>query len=172
MGVISLAVSEKNGDTVYTPDWCAEDMVRFFRPSGRILEPCKGLGAFMKHLPPETFWCELELGVDFFEWKKEVDWIITNPPYSKTRLFMKHAFKVSKNVVYLIPARNLFSGYGTVREAKHYGGMKNLRWYGTGGSLGFPMGNAIAAVHWQKGYIGPTHQTFYEDEKNQLKLTV
>jgi hypothetical protein len=167
-----LENTKKRGDIVYTPNWCAEDMVRFFNPTGSILEPCKGNGAFLKHLPTNAFWCEISEGRDFFEWQQPVDWIITNPPYSKTRPFMKHAFKVARNVVYLIPARNLFSGYGTVREATSYGGMKNLRWYGTGASLGFPMGNAIAAVHWEKGYVGPTHQTFYEDERQQLALAV
>ena len=34
-------------DVVYTPDWVAKDMVEFFKPSGRILEPCKGDGVFL-----------------------------------------------------------------------------------------------------------------------------
>lgn len=39
------------GDVVYTPDWCARDMVEWFKPSGRVLEPCKGDGAIYKYLP-------------------------------------------------------------------------------------------------------------------------
>lgn len=38
--------SEKRGDVVYTPDWVAHDMVDHFAPCGRILEPCRGAGAF------------------------------------------------------------------------------------------------------------------------------
>lgn len=158
-------MTEKRGDRVYTPDWVAADMVRFFAPAGRVLEPCKGNGAVLKHLPPDTEWCEIDEGRDFLGWIKRADWILTNPPFSKLRAFLRHAFKLADNVVFLIPARNLFSGYGTVREAVKAGlRMRNIRWYGTGASLGFPMGNAIAAIHWQRGYDGPVTETFVEDE--------
>lgn len=29
-------------DVVYTPDWCAKDMLDWFRPCGKMLDPCKG----------------------------------------------------------------------------------------------------------------------------------
>ncbi len=154
----------RKGDRVYTPAWCADDMVRFFRPAGVVLEPCRGDGAIYGYLPAGSHWCEIDEGRDFFAWTEPVDWVITNPPYSKLRPFMIHAFRLSANVVLLIPARNLFSGYGTIRKAVAFGGMKHLRWYGTGAKLGFPMGNAIVAVHWERDYEGPTQQTFYEDD--------
>ena len=156
-------MTEKFGDVVYTADWTVKDMIEFFKPCGRILEPCCGDGAFLRHLPPDTAWCEIDKGVDFFNYYGTVDWIISNPPYSKFRPFLKHAFEISINVCFLIPARNLFSGYGTVREAKNFGKMKNIRWYGTGNKLGFPMGNAIAAIHWERDYDGMCLETFFED---------
>ena len=152
-----------------TPEWAAKDMVAFFRPSGRVLEPCRGDGAIFKHLP-DAEWCELDEGRDFFDWSGSVDWILTNPPYSKLRPFMRHAFRLAKDVALLIPARNLFSGYGTVREAKSFGRMKHIRWYGTGARLGFPMGNAIAAIHWQRGHAGKCSESFYEDEATACAL--
>lgn len=85
---------------------------------------------------------------------------------------MVHAFKVAADVVLLIPVRNLVSGYGTVREAISYGAMKEIRWYGGGARLGFPMGNAIAAVHWKRGYRGQTTQTFYEDDAREPVLAL
>jgi hypothetical protein len=30
-------------DVVYTPDWVARDMVEYFKPSGRILEPLSSM---------------------------------------------------------------------------------------------------------------------------------
>ena len=155
------------GDAVWTPDWCAEDMVRYFKPVGRVLEPCRGSGAFMRHLP-DAFWCEIKDGKDFFEWHEAVDWIITNPPYSLTREFLRHAISVAENVVFLLPARNIFSGYGTVRECAGWGGMFAIRWYGTGSRLNFPMGNAIAAIHWKRGCSGVIRETFFEDETTKL----
>jgi hypothetical protein len=67
-------------DIVYTPDWVARDMVEYFKPSGRILEPSCGDGVFLRHLPPETDWCEIEQGRDFYAWTKPVDWVFGNPP--------------------------------------------------------------------------------------------
>jgi hypothetical protein len=155
----------RKGDRVYTPPHVARDMVRHFYPCGRILEPCRGDGAIYDLLPDGAQFCEIDEGLDFFDWSESVDWIITNPPYSKMRPFMVHAFGVAENIVLLIPVRNLVSGYGTVREAVTYGfGVKEIRWYGGGARLGFPMGNAIAAVHWRKRYAGDTRQSFFEDE--------
>lgn len=152
------------GDKVYTPSWAAFDLVAHFKPTGVILEPCKGQGAIHRFLPHDALWCELDEGRDFFDHKTPVDWIISNPPYDQTRPFMRHAFSIAQNVVFLVPARNVFSGYGTVREMHGWGGMAELRWYGTGAKLGFPMGNAIAAIHWKRDHKGDTRQTFYEDE--------
>lgn len=153
------------GDVVYTPDWCAADMVRYFKPSGRILEPCRGGGSFMRALPPDAFWCEIAEGRDFFAWSEPVDWIITNPPYSLTREFLRHGISLSDNVVFLLPAKNIFSGYGTLRESAGWGGLAAIRWYGTGARLNFPMGNAIAAMHWRRGHSGSIAETFFEDEQ-------
>lgn len=150
-------------DVVYTPEWCAADMVQFFRPHGRILEPCKGKGVFLKFLPPETMWCEIEEGVDFFKWTDPVDWLVSNPPYSKTREWLRHSYTLAHDILYLVPLRNITSGYGCLKEIYQFGGFKHIRLYGTGGKLNFPMGNAVSAIHIQKNYKGPTGFSFYED---------
>jgi hypothetical protein len=161
-----FSIRPKRGDAVFTPAWCAADMVRHFRPQGRVLEPCAGDGVFLRYLPQETEWCEIEKGRDFFARTEPTDWIITNPPYSKTRPFLRHALTLAEEIVFLVPARNIFSGYGCVRECAGWGRMREIRWYGTGGRLGFPMGNAVAAIRWSKGYSGPIYQSFYEDERS------
>ena len=38
-------------DVVYTPDWLADLVVRHFAPTGRVLDPCRGDGAFYRLLP-------------------------------------------------------------------------------------------------------------------------
>lgn len=50
-------------DVVYTPDWCARDMVEHFKPNGRVLEPSKGGGAFLQYLPGAE-WCEIAYGAE------------------------------------------------------------------------------------------------------------
>jgi hypothetical protein len=152
--------SALRGDRVFTPEWCARDMVEHFKPAGRILEPFKGGGVFTTLLP-QADWCEIEEGRDFFAWSEPVEWIISNPPYSKTRDCFRHGYRVAQNVVYLVPLRNVFSGHGFVVELHQTGGIAEIRCYGTGSKLGFPMGNAVGAIHWKRGYDGPTRFSFY-----------
>ena len=153
---------EKGNDEIYTPEWAANDMILHFKPFGKILEPCKGNGAFA-NLIPDCEWCEIKEGKDFFDYSGNVDWIISNPPYSLIRKFVLHSFKVSDNIVYLIPVWKAYNAIGLQQTLREWGGIKEIRWYGGGGKLGFPMGNGIGAVYWKKGYSGPTYTTFYEE---------
>ena len=155
-------------DIVITPDWCAKDMVDYFRPTGRVLDPCRGPGVFHDLLPKGSPWCEITEGRDFFVWDEAVDWVIGNPPYSATRPFVRHAMKIADHVAFLIPLRNFFSGYGFVRETHEWGGVLSIRVYGTGSRLGFPMGNAIGAVYWARDFGGQTTFSFYDPLPNPL----
>lgn len=160
-------MSEKTGDIVYTPGWVATDMVDHFAPSGRILEPCRGRGVFTD-LMPTADWCEITDGRDFFDWHTPVDWVISNPPYSLTRKWFQHSYTIADHLVYLVPLRNVFSGYGFLREINEYGGIREIRTYGTGGKLGFPMGNAVGAFHIERGYRGDTAFTFPSESSPSL----
>lgn len=163
-------MGEKQGDVVYTPDWVAKDMVEHFAPFGVVLDPCRGEGVFGKYLPDDAHWCEIAEGVDFFHWPHLVDWVIGNPPYSMTREWFRYSYKIACNLVYLVPLRNVFSGYGFVREIYEFGGIREMRIYGTGGKLGFPMGNAIGALHIERGYSGSTKVTFYDEFPARLEI--
>jgi len=150
----------KRGDKVMTPAWVVADVVAVFSPAGRILEPCKGEGAFVNALPG-CEWCEIDEGRDFFDWTEQVDWVISNPPYSKTRPWFRHSYKIAKNLLYLVPLRNVFSGFGFLKEIDDFGGFRHIRVYGTGGRLGFPMGNAVGVMHIERGYKGPCEFSFF-----------
>jgi hypothetical protein len=162
-------VGERQGDIVYTPQWAAKDMVEHFRPHGRILEPCRGDGVFTDLLPTAD-WCEITDGRDFFDWHEQVDWIISNPPYSLTRPWFRHSYTIAKDIVYLVPLRNVFSGYGFLREITEFGGIVGIRTYGTGSRLGFPMGNAIGAIHIRRNYDGPTEFSDVSVEGSSMNL--
>jgi len=88
----------KSDDEIMTPEYLAEALVNHFKPCGRILEPCKGTGNFLKFLPKDTLWCEISEGKNFFDFNEEVDWIITNPPWSQVRKFLQHSLNISKNI--------------------------------------------------------------------------
>jgi hypothetical protein len=164
-------MSEKLGDVVYTPAWAAIDMVEHFCPAGRVLDPCRGEGAFTDVLPGAE-WCEITEGLDFFDWTDRVDWVVGNPPYSLTRKWFAHSYRVADHLLYLVPLRNVFSGYGFVREIYEYGGICEIRVYGTGGRLGFPMGNAVGAFHIARGYRGETVFSFFDEITPALELAV
>lgn len=169
---VARTISEKQGDVVYTPEWVVIDMIDHFRPSGVVLDPCRGKGAFTEHLPDGSPWCEITDDRDFFEWSSPVDWVIGNPPYSMTRPWFRHSYTIADHLLYLVPLRNVFSGYGFVREIHEYGDIREIRVYGTGGKLGFPMGNAVGVFHVERAWRGSTDITFYDPIEARLELAV
>jgi len=156
-----LQIPLDDKDVVYTPDWVAADMVDFFKPSGRILEPCKGNGVFLKYLPTAE-WCEIQEGRDFFAWSEHVDWIITNPPFAQFGKFVTHSMSLSDNIVFLVPCYKVFNAYKTIVTIFNWGGIRYMRVFGPGGRLGFSYGYSIAAFHFQKGYKGPMYSSIYQ----------
>ena len=85
-------------DLVFTPKWVAEDMISFFKPGGKILEPCKGRGAIYDLIGGDKHWCEIMDGKDFYDYTERVDWIISNPPFSIFREFLAHSFDLVSNL--------------------------------------------------------------------------
>jgi hypothetical protein len=128
-------------------------MVSFFKPSGQILEPCKGDGVFLKYMPTAEY-CEIAEGKDFFAWTKQVNWVVGNPPYSAFGKWILHAMAISENVVYLVPCAKPFYSEKLFREMQSWGKIKHMRVYGSGSKLGFPIGFVIGAIHFQKGWFG------------------
>ena len=157
--LLRIALDKK--DVVYTPDWVARDMVEFFKPTGRILEPAAGDGAILKYLPGAD-WCEIEQGRDFYEWVTAVDWIVTNPPYSQFGKFLDHSFLIAPDILFLIPTNKPFNGFEIMTRIEAWGRIKHMRHYGPGSRLGFPIGFAISAIHFQRGYTGPMYTSFFD----------
>lgn len=144
-------------DKVYTPHPWADLIVRLSNPSGRVLDPSRGKGAFYDQFPEhcDKLWCELDEGRDFFEFKESVDWVITNPPWSVIRQFMEHAMDISNNVVFLITANHAMTK-ARVNVALDKG-------FGIRGILHMPTppkpwpqsGFQLSAIWWMRGYVGP-----------------
>lgn len=142
-------------DVVFTPDWLAKYIVQSLPIEGKILEPCKGEGAFLKYLPAGTEWCEITEGVNFFDYDKKVDWIVTNPPYSDFNRFLSHSFELSENVVFLTPIAKVFKSIGTINLIMNYGGFVQIELL-SGGKAGFPFGFPCGIYWMKKGYKGET----------------
>jgi hypothetical protein len=146
-------IPKGGNDIVMTPLNICELIVKHFNPQGKILEPCCGTGNFLKFLPKETDWCEISKGKDFFNYNKKVDWIITNPPWSKIRPFMQHSMKIADNIVFLATINHLWlkARLRDIKEANF--GIKEILLLDTPKEFpqsGFQMG----CFHLQKNYKG------------------
>ena len=151
----SLSTHVNPQDVVMTRPEIAEMVVKHFKPTGRMLDPCRGGGAFWKHMPGAE-WCEVREGKDFFEWKAPVDWIVSNPPFSVFMQFLRHSFEVADNVVYTIPASKIWQSIPYLEMIGAYGGIREILTLGRGRAIGMPLGFAIAAIHFKRGYKGQT----------------
>lgn len=139
-------------DKFYTPDNYAKYLVEYLQPRGLILEPCRGKGAFTNAMPTAE-WCEIDDGIDFLQYSKSVDWIVTNPPYSKFRAFLQKSMTVAENIAFLCLI-NAFFMKARLRDMFRYGfSFKEIIFLDT--PKEFPqMGIQLGCVHIKKNYLG------------------
>jgi len=88
----------------------------------------------------EPFECEIEDGVDFLLWRKSVDWVIGNPPFSQGYKFVEHASIIAnKGMAFLgsgkfINSLLLPNRLERLKEAGFYINsirvVQDKRWYG------------------------------------------
>lgn len=128
-------IPKGGNDCVMTPPQLAQDVVNYFQTNYQIfcddsmIEPCRGTGSFfnaMKEIvaPQNVDWCELSEGIDFLAkdfGDKRYDWIITNPPFSKFRAFLKKSMEVADNVVFLCTINHIFGLRARLRDIKEAG---------------------------------------------------
>lgn len=150
----------RSSDAVMTPRPLARALVTALAPSGSVLEPSAGDGAFVEALrecPAVTSvqTCEIIDGdMGFTWWTEHVNFIVGNPPWSNFRVFLAHAMQVSDNVAFLVTVNHFFTKR-RVRDVCDAGfGYKTLlfcewpmEWPSSGFALGF--------MHLQRGYRGP-----------------
>jgi len=157
--------AQNQDDIVLTPVEVAQDIIDHFKPAGKCLDPCKGPGAFYDRLPLDSDWCELKDGRDFFDYNLQVDWIVSNPPYSIFAKFLDHSFKVAENIVYLIPINKPFNSFAILQRIKEWGGIKEIYVVAPGSKLNFPIGFCIGAVHFKRGYKGEIKISFKPEQE-------
>jgi adenine-specific DNA methylase len=148
-----LIPKNKGNDIYQTPIEYANMIVKHFNPKGKILEPCKGEGNFLKVLPKNTEWCEILEGKDFFDYIGKVDWIITNPPYSILRKFMQKSMEVSENIVFFTSINHLWLK-ARLRDIEEAGfGIKEIMLCDTPKNFP-PSGFQFGCFHLCKNYKG------------------
>lgn len=106
-------------DVVMTPIPLAEKLVKHFQPKGKGLEPCKGSGNIYLFLS-NADWCEINEGKDFFDYTQKVDYIFTNPPWSKIRPFLQPSMEIADDIYFLFTINHLWTK-ARLRDIKESG---------------------------------------------------
>jgi len=152
-----------SNDVVQTPPALAQRLVEHFKPTGRMLEPCKGEGNFLR-LMPGAARCEISEGRDFLPWIERVDWIITNPPWSQIRRFLQQAMAVSDHVVFLLTINHIWTK-ARIRDIRAAGfGIAEIVLVDMPPSFP-PSGFQLGAVHVARNWQGPITLTDFTDHE-------
>lgn len=157
-----IMIPKGGNDNIMTPPYLAEELVQWFIPPNvSVLEPCKGNGAFinaLKNCSGVTYdWCEIQEGKNFFNYTNKVDWIITNPPFSQFRSFLKHSMEIADNIVFL-SLINAFFMKARMRDMKEMGfGFHTILSVDTPPKPWPQFGIQLGAVHIKKDYNGLTN---------------
>jgi hypothetical protein len=148
-------------DIVMTPEWLAKEIIQHFSPSGILLDPCRGTGAFYDQFDVKTKdWCELAEGKDFLIYNQKVDWIITNPPWSKMQQFLLHGMKVADNIVYLTTI-NHYTTKKRIRDMRENNfAIKEIYCVPTPQKPWPQLGFQLGAIHTQRNYNGGIQMTY------------
>lgn len=142
-----------SNDDVMTPLSLCVKIIHHLKPTGIILEPFKGTGNFLKACP-EMIYCEQKENNSFENFTGCVDWIITNPPWSKIRYMLEKSCQVSNShIVFLVTVNHVFTKARIKITDKYNFKLKEIlyvqtpkEWPQSGFQLGF--------IHWEKNYDG------------------
>ncbi|NVK17504.1 MAG: helix-turn-helix domain-containing protein [Methylocystaceae bacterium] len=151
-------VPQNGNDVVYTPRPLARWVVEHFKPSGRMLEPCFGDGAFAEQMPG-CDWCEINKGRDFFEYHGKADWIITNPPWSYLREILQHNMKLADNIVMIITLNSLWTRARKKGISDAGFAIREIMLIDTPPSPWPYTGMQVGVVHFSRGWTGDIKMT-------------
>lgn len=142
----------KSDDVVMTPEELAIKLINHFKPQGKGLEPCRGTGNIWRNLD-NADWCEIAEDKDFFDYKEQVDYIFTNPPWSQIRKFLQHSYELANDVYMLFTINHLWTK-ARLKDMRDAGfGIKEICIFDTPSN--FPqLGFQVGMVHIQKNYDG------------------
>ena len=135
----SIKQRNKANDIFITPIDLAKkhiDMIEF-NENDKWLDPCKNNGSYYNNFPNDNKdYCEILEQKDFFEYKRHVDIIIQNPPYSLMNKWIEKNIKLNPRIIsFLVGIGNLTAKRIETLENAGYGltKMKMLKvhkWYG------------------------------------------
>lgn len=148
---------------IYTPDDLAVVIVKHFKPAGRICEPCKGGGSFLRAMPGAD-WYEIAEGRDFLKAQGQWDWIVTNPPWELVAEFLTKSMQCADNIVILCWLAALYTK-ARQRMIKEAGfGMVEMLYVPTPPPPWPQSGFQLAAMWLRRGWTGGVQISAPNDE--------
>jgi len=123
---------EKDNTIVMTKPDMAKHLISqiSFIDGDKVMEPCKGDGAFYDNLPNnvEKLWCEINEGKDYMEFNGKVDITLSNPPFVPRKLFWSFMQKsmetTNREIYWLVNMSSL-----NVFTPKRLQEMKEKNWF-------------------------------------------
>ncbi len=117
LNLTSRPKRDSKDDTMFTPANAVHVFLKSEKFEGKGWEPASGCGNISKCFSPPLMssdistaeWVYGEKGVDFLKTYREVDFIITNPPFVLAMDFAKHALKCANKVAMLLRVQFLES---------------------------------------------------------------
>ena len=111
----NIKIRKISNDKFYTPETLVKiHLDKFDIPDNSIIyEPFYGEGAYYKQMEKKytnckLFFTEIELGTDFFSFDTNVDYIISNPPYSCIDKVLEKSVSLKPKIIsYLIGFGNI-----------------------------------------------------------------
>lgn len=108
--VRSIKTRDKPNDVVFTPKSIVKYMINLNKadvaPDAKILDPCRGTNKIFYNelikIYNDVDYCEILEDKDFLNYKKKIDYIIGNPPYSLLDQFLDQCLKLSNNICLFI----------------------------------------------------------------------
>ena len=109
LSIVGFGKNRAVADFYPTPDYAVEELLKRINFEGSVWEPACGDGAIAKFFP-DCLATDLRTdlnygkgGIDFFTERRQVNNIITNPPYSLAQRFVEHSLECAdKKVVMLL----------------------------------------------------------------------
>lgn len=152
-----MGMASGNGkQEIHTPDDLAELVVKHFLPCGKIVEPCKGDGAFVRAMPG-CDWYEIAEGRDWLTADGKWDWCVTNPPWKHLGAFLDKAMQCSDNIVFLCWASAWWTKNRQRRISAEGFGMVEMLCVQTPRNKPWPDSGFILSATWLKrGWKGST----------------
>ena len=165
--------NQKESDLVMTPFSLAKAIIDYLPIQDTVLDPCRGEGAFFAQFDGGAIpdYCEITEGLDFFDYTKKVEWIVSNPPWSIYRNFCKHSYKIANNIAYLITINHDIALKARLNDMEAAGfGIKEIILVDAPKTNWPQMGFQLGICWKQRGYKGNTKWSRLDWKKELILL--